>query len=148
MRVVRELNGVLFREGLSKGMVVTTARGYSPAARRETAVKTETSETYEMELLSFDDIVGMLRINRPSPYEPWMTYINDLDFSASNHFLKSSYFGRKECPKCYGSGRIKTGGGCTLEHGISTSCEDYGCPPITNEVCPACNGDADLTPTK
>lgn len=148
VQVVRELNGVLFREGRAKGMVVTTARGFTAAAKRETEIRTVTNETYEMRLLAFDDIVKMLRINRPSPYEPWVIYLNDIDFSPSDRFLKSSYFGREKCQRCYGGGRIKTGGGCSMEHGISTSCDEYGCLPVTTEVCPLCNGDGDLPSVK
>lgn len=140
VRAVRELNGVLFREGRAKGMVVTTAGGFSAAAQREAAVKSTTSETYEMRLLAFDDVVKMLRLNHPSPYKPWLAYINDIDVSSSDRFLKTSYFGRERCNECCGTGRVKTGGGCSLEHGISTTCEEYGCLPVTYGECPRCNG--------
>ena len=45
--VVRELNGVLFREGRAKGMVITTAKDFTKAAREEAHVKTPTDEEYE-----------------------------------------------------------------------------------------------------
>lgn len=140
VRVVRELNGVLFREGCAKGMVVTTAGGFSAAAKREAAVKTATIEKYEMRLVAFDDIVAMLRLNHPTPYEPWLTYVNDIDVSSSKQFLKSLYFGREQCGQCFGTGRIRTGGGCSLEHGISTTCEEYGCLPVTYGACSRCRG--------
>lgn len=46
---------------------------------------------------------------------------------------------KQECSSCRGRGKIRTGG-CTLEHGISTSCDDFGCPPIEDKKCPVCNG--------
>jgi len=45
----------------------------------------------------------------------------------------------EECPKCKGLGYVYTGG-CTLEHGISTTCEEYGCPPRIREVRDVCKG--------
>nr|WP_320048318.1 restriction endonuclease [uncultured Desulfuromonas sp.] len=75
VKVVRELNGVLFREGCAKGMVVTTANRYSQAAHKETAIKTETDESYEMNLLAFHDVVSMLNIQSCVPYEPWKTHL-------------------------------------------------------------------------
>ena len=46
----------------------------------------------------------------------------------------------KVCSSCYGRGKIRTGG-CSLEHGISTLCEDFGCLPVRYETCPACDGE-------
>lgn len=48
-----------------------------------------------------------------------------------------------KCGLCNGTGRIMTGG-CSMEHGISTSCEDFGCLPIGEMVCPTCDGDGYL----
>jgi hypothetical protein len=78
VRVVRELNGVMFRENLPKGLIVTTAIDYTAAAKREARVKTPTTETYVMKLLKFDDVVHMLRLPRPFPYEPWTPYATEL----------------------------------------------------------------------
>ena len=76
VNVVRELNGVLFREGVSKGMVISTARGYTKAAERELNVKTDTSETYLVRLLDYYDIVKMLNLPMVNPYRPWRDYID------------------------------------------------------------------------
>ena len=46
---------------------------------------------------------------------------------------------KQECPECLGMGKIRTGG-CTLEHGITTTCEEYGCPPIEWITRPVCEG--------
>lgn len=46
---------------------------------------------------------------------------------------------RSECDQCFGRGRIRMGG-CSLEHGHMTSCEDFGCLPLTVEKCPRCRG--------
>ena len=69
--VVRELNGVLFREGLAKGMIISNAVGYTRGAHKETDIKTQLPSRYEMKLLAFDDIVEMLQIPRLEPYHPW-----------------------------------------------------------------------------
>lgn len=69
---MRSLNGVLFRDNSAKGMVITTARDFTSAAKAEAAVKTQTAEMYEMILLAFDDVVSMLRIPTAIPYQPWI----------------------------------------------------------------------------
>lgn len=71
VQVVRELNGVLFREGQAKGMVITTAREFTPAAYGETVIRTPTTQRYEVKLVAFDDIVSMLNLPNSEPYEPW-----------------------------------------------------------------------------
>ncbi len=78
MRAVRELNGVLFREGMAKGIIVTTAKTFTSAARRESIVRTPTAERYQMKLLAFDDVVSMFRLPRQSPYRPWERALGDL----------------------------------------------------------------------
>src|SRR5262245_35375088 len=74
VRVVRELNGVLFREGLAKGMVITTAKDFTQPAKDETQIKTPTTEQYAVELLAFNDVVSMLRLPSSIPYEPWLEH--------------------------------------------------------------------------
>ncbi len=72
IQVVRELNGVLFREGESKGMIITTANDFTAGAKKEAAsIKTKISSRYKVKLLSFGDIVNMLNLKRKEPYEPW-----------------------------------------------------------------------------
>lgn len=101
--VVRELNGVLFREGCAKGMVVTTAKKYSQAAYKETNIKTPTDESYEIQLLAFDDVVSMLGIKSTTPYEPWIYHLlkgfhgkpDQLrKYTIHNNTLNSDWFSR------------------------------------------------------
>lgn len=78
-KVVRELNGVLFRDNIAKGIVVTTAKSFTKAAMKETNVKTPTKKRYCMKLLAFDDFVAMLNLPRIEPYEPWQKYLDELN---------------------------------------------------------------------
>jgi hypothetical protein len=75
VQAVRELNGVLFREGVSRGMVITTARGFTEPVHAETHVKTVTKERYVMQLRSFSDVVRMLNVRQMHPYQPWLDHI-------------------------------------------------------------------------
>ena len=75
VRVVRELNGVLFREGETKGIIVTTAKDFTKAAKDETVIKTETKERYQVKLLAFEDFVKMLMLPDIEPYEPWKKHL-------------------------------------------------------------------------
>lgn len=61
-RVVRELNGTLLRKGRTKGVVVTTARDFTEAARAETEIASEsaTGEQYEIKLISGPDFISMM----------------------------------------------------------------------------------------
>jgi predicted RNA-binding Zn-ribbon protein involved in translation (DUF1610 family) len=77
IRVVRELNGVLFREGQAKGMVITTAKAFTRGAVREAHIKTRTSTPYEIKLLSHRDVISMLRLSLPEPYAPWQNLLAD-----------------------------------------------------------------------
>lgn len=102
VRVVRELNGVLFREGCAKGMVVTTANKYSQAAHKETNIKTPTDESYEIQLIAFNDVVSMLNIQSTTPYEPWKTHLSkgfqgkseQLRKHTTHNGLNPDWFGR------------------------------------------------------
>lgn len=72
IKVVRELNGVLFKEGIAKGMIITTASGYTLGARREAeSIKTPIQERYEVKLMAFSDVVGMLRVPPTECHRPW-----------------------------------------------------------------------------
>jgi Restriction endonuclease len=69
--VVRSLNGVLFRDGMATGMVVTSAKGFTQAAAGEATVKTRTRRKYRMHLHALPDIIDWLKLPSPEPYEPW-----------------------------------------------------------------------------
>lgn len=92
VRVVRELNGVLFRENRAKGIIVTTAKGFTKAAEKERQVKTPTEQRYEMQLLSYSDILNMLNSRRVAAPNPWdkdleqarRYYSNDGQFTMSD----------------------------------------------------------------
>lgn len=75
VQAVRELNGVLFREGVPRGMVITTARAFTRAAQTEMQIKTFTRERYVMELRPFSDVVRMLNIRTMHSYQPWLDHI-------------------------------------------------------------------------
>src|SRR6185295_2727412 len=78
--VVRLHNGVLFREGIPRGMIVTTAKAFTKSAYSEREVKTGTSEPYELELFARDHIVEWLKLEFPTPYQPWQAHIPPSDF--------------------------------------------------------------------
>lgn len=78
VEVVRVLNGVLFREGRAKGIVITTAASFTEAAKCEAQVNTPTASAYEMQLLALDDVVSLLRLPCLEPYEPWVSHIRQL----------------------------------------------------------------------
>jgi len=68
--VVRLLNGVLFRENVAKGIVITTARRYTEDAKSE--AKIDHMDTHEIELLRFDDVVDLIGVrNFANDYAPW-----------------------------------------------------------------------------
>lgn len=90
VKVVRELNGVLFREGKSKGMVITTARDFTKAARKETDIKTETEHKYAVKLVAFDDIIKMLRLPQVKPYKPWREHIDESELDGYS-FLSDEF---------------------------------------------------------
>lgn len=77
VQVVRELNGVLFREGLARGMVITTARGFTAAAVAETTIKTQIKERYCVQLRAFKDVCRMLNLKQELqyPYHPWLRHL-------------------------------------------------------------------------
>ena len=70
--VIRSLNGALLRQGIAKGIVVTTAKRFSLEAIEESQSLPFSLATYSVDLLAFDDVVGMLscrRSNWASPTE-------------------------------------------------------------------------------
>ncbi len=77
VQVIRQMNGVLFPEGRARGIVITTASNFTKGAVREASTRTSTNEQYEMKLLSFPDIVSMLRLPSVEPYEPWKPFLDE-----------------------------------------------------------------------
>lgn len=74
VEVVRSLNGVLFKEGIPRGMVITTAHAFTPRAHESTQIATPTSVPYDMKLVAFDEVISMLRLKPIFPYEPWKRF--------------------------------------------------------------------------
>ncbi|WP_158213500.1 restriction endonuclease [Mycobacterium avium] len=79
VRVVRELNGVLFREGTAQGMVVTTANRFTTGAVGEAAeVLTQAAAGhYHVDLRAFSDVVTMLNLKPRRQHRPWIGALND-----------------------------------------------------------------------
>lgn len=86
--VVRALNGVLFREGKTRGIVITTARDFTHEARAETKIKTPTRAGVVIKLLAFDDVVRMLGLPaaKDSVYKPWAPYLGDDQKDIKDYF--------------------------------------------------------------
>jgi len=86
---VRELNGVLFREGIAKGMVISTASSFTRAAVSETYINTPTQERYEMKLIPLHEVMDMLRISGPFAASPWkhLMKLDEADFGAAGGVL-------------------------------------------------------------
>lgn len=77
VQVVRELNGVLFRENIAKGMVITTASRFTNAAIRETNIWTQTGKVYDMKLLAYRDVVELFDVQPSEPHEPWLQFLEE-----------------------------------------------------------------------
>ena len=75
VKVVRELNGVLFRDNIAKGMVITTASKFTKPALDETSIWTPTGEAYDMELLAYSDVVELFDVKPKLPHQPWLRFL-------------------------------------------------------------------------
>jgi hypothetical protein len=75
VQVVRALNGVLFRENVANGMVITTASRFTKAAITETNIWTPTGQTYDMELMAYNDVVELFDIEPTNPHQPWLRFL-------------------------------------------------------------------------
>lgn len=71
VKAVRSLHGVMLRAGVPRGMVITTARDYTPEAKREVREAGENLEGYSMELLSYSDVVDLLGEPTAAQRSPW-----------------------------------------------------------------------------
>lgn len=69
--VVRYLHGVMLREGVPRGMVITTAREYTQEAQAEVSQTSCNLRGYSMELLSYSDVVSLLGEPLPPRSSPW-----------------------------------------------------------------------------
>ncbi|MCP4581487.1 MAG: restriction endonuclease [candidate division Zixibacteria bacterium] len=73
-KAIRELNGVLLREGIYKGIFISTAKRFTEAAFGELKIKMETQKPVIVELIAFDGIIDLVSRNFEK-YEPWKNYI-------------------------------------------------------------------------
>jgi HJR/Mrr/RecB family endonuclease len=81
--VVRQLNGVIFRENAAKGLVITTARDYTADAEQETRAQSDRGIWQSIDLYGFEDIVNWLNILEAKPYEPWRPLIGAVQLTKS-----------------------------------------------------------------
>jgi hypothetical protein len=70
---VRRLVGVMIRDGYRAGMIVSTAKKFSPDAQTFAISDDKSLADYWVGLRSYDDIVSWLQISRT--VEPWQTHI-------------------------------------------------------------------------
>lgn len=71
--VVRQLNGVLLREGIPTGMVVTTARGFTRDAIAEATFKSYGRfSRHRVDLLSFEHVKELIVSTCGNDYSPWL----------------------------------------------------------------------------
>ena len=71
VKTVRGLLGVMAREGIKKGMVVSTAEKFSDEAKLFSIPKEESISSFEIDLVSFDDISRWLKLSSLSERPPW-----------------------------------------------------------------------------
>jgi hypothetical protein len=71
VRTIRELHGVMLREGEPHGMIVTTARAFSKETTREVARVQSRLRHYSMELMSLCDVIELLRLPVGVMLRPW-----------------------------------------------------------------------------
>lgn len=84
VEVVRSLNGVLFREGINKGMVVTTAIDFTKDAKKE--IKDVKYKNYHMELFGLNEVLTILDIKQnEDPYEPFKKFSHLIDKPFDKH---------------------------------------------------------------
>ena len=71
VKTVRGLLGVMAREGVKKGLVVSTAEKFSDEAKAFSIPKEESVSSYEIDLVSFNDITYWLGLSTCSDRPPW-----------------------------------------------------------------------------
>jgi len=74
VQVVRELHGVMLREGVPRGMVITTAHDFSSAAQAEAAQVDRRLKHYSMELVSLDGVIDLLGAFGEQSRQPWVEF--------------------------------------------------------------------------
>jgi hypothetical protein len=90
---VRELNGVLFREGVPRGIVVTTARRFTKDAFAETRLNWALPpgapfDRYRVELFARSDVIDLLNLQTQRHPEPWRPHLVTRDLLEEEAELK------------------------------------------------------------
>ncbi|HWB69055.1 MAG TPA: restriction endonuclease [Solirubrobacterales bacterium] len=98
VQTVRELHGVMLREDTPHGMVITTARDFSPAAREEVAQARRTLSGYSMELLPLADVVELLSTPGEASDSPWSRCGIRLDVAEPEWELSEDWIERAALP--------------------------------------------------
>jgi hypothetical protein len=71
VRTVRELHGVMLREGVPRGMIITTARRFSRQAEQERSATRKRLKHYSMDFFTLRDVVDLLHLPAHSAQSPW-----------------------------------------------------------------------------
>jgi hypothetical protein len=95
---IYKLNGVLLRENVARGMVVTTARQYTRGAKREATPSVPPLDRYHVDLLAFDDVVSMLRAHATSKVDAWRSFSSEFDRLADYSELHQTKYERLPPP--------------------------------------------------
>lgn len=79
VKAIRDLHGVMLREGVPRGMVVTTAHDFTSEAKAEVAQARRHLRHYSMDLLPLADVVSLLGPAEASREPPWEAHGIHLD---------------------------------------------------------------------
>lgn len=72
VKFIRELNGVLFREGKPRGVFVTSAPAYTRHARSEIEIARQNNDQYEMILYDHVDLKRWLASTQSQPWDDFL----------------------------------------------------------------------------
>lgn len=81
VKAIRDLHGVMLREGVPRGMVVTTAHDFTAEAKAEVAQTRRHLRHYSMDLLPLADVVSLLGGAEARRQFPWEAHGIRLDQS-------------------------------------------------------------------
>lgn len=88
--VVRQLNGVIFRENAAKGLVITTAKNYTADAKQETQIRSGNGVWQSIDLYGFDNIVQWLNLPEVIPYRPWHSITGGAELTKPIFYTKGA----------------------------------------------------------
>lgn len=78
VKTIRELNGALLREGVVRGIVVTTAARFSSQAHTEASPKQDSLARYKVDLIALPDVFELLGCASATPELPDLSTIQSL----------------------------------------------------------------------